>query len=107
MAIVITDACINCMACVQECPNHAIYEPSESWSMAEGTKLTGPEAERIQEPRNDDIVYIITEKCTNCVGFHDTPQCAAACPVDCCVEDEEHPETPEQSLEKQKHLHNL
>jgi len=30
MAIIITDECINCDACVSECPNNAIYEPDFS-----------------------------------------------------------------------------
>ena len=29
MAIIITDECINCDACVPECPNNAIYEPDQ------------------------------------------------------------------------------
>ena len=41
MAIIITDECINCDACVAECPNNAIYEPDTEWSFAEGTELSG------------------------------------------------------------------
>ena len=29
--LVINDDCINCDACVPECPNNAIYEPDEEW----------------------------------------------------------------------------
>jgi ferredoxin len=36
-----------------------------------------------------DVYYIVADKCTECKGFHDEPQCAAVCPVDCCVPDED------------------
>ena len=42
MAIIITDECINCGACEPECPNNAIYEPSDEWKFEEGTDLFGP-----------------------------------------------------------------
>jgi ferredoxin len=41
MAIKITDDCINCDACISECPNTAIYEPDQEYSYADGTKLSG------------------------------------------------------------------
>jgi ferredoxin len=52
-----------------------------------------------------DVYYIVTDKCTECVGFHDEPQCAAVCPVDCCVKDEDYQETPEQLMQKKNSLH--
>ena len=56
MALMITDECINCDVCEPECPNEAI-------SM-------GPE------------IYIIDpNKCTECIGHFDTPQCVEVCPV--------------------------
>ena len=47
----------------------------------------------------------MTDKCTECMGFHDEPQCAAVCPVDCCISDEENVETEEELLLKMKKLH--
>jgi len=41
MAIMITDACINCGACEPECPNHAIYEGGAEWKYSDGTGLKG------------------------------------------------------------------
>ncbi len=41
MAIIITDECINCDACVAECPNNAIYEPDSEWSYSDETSLSG------------------------------------------------------------------
>ena len=38
------------------------------------------------------------------MGFHEEPQCAAVCPVDCCVPDEDVVETEEQLLGKQKFI---
>ena len=41
LAIKITDECINCDACVAECPNNAIYEPDQEWSYSDETILKG------------------------------------------------------------------
>ncbi|CAI8346595.1 MAG: Ferredoxin [Owenweeksia sp. TMED14] len=80
------------------------------WRFGEGTELKGPlvstsgletEAEKIQEPVSFDLYYIATDKCTECIGFHDTPQCAEVCPVDCCVADEDNVES-DLSLEAKK-----
>lgn len=114
MAIMITDECINCGACEPECPNNAIYEGGVEWSYAEGTGLEGTfelhdgraaNAEDIQEPVSDDFYYIVMDKCTECVGFHEEPQCAAVCPVDCCVPDPEHEETEATLLKKKDLMH--
>jgi ferredoxin len=52
-----------------------------------------------------DTYYIVTDKCTECTGFHDEPQCAAVCPVDCCVDDPGHRETKEQLMAKKEFMH--
>ena len=114
MAIKITDECINCGACEAECPNTAIYEGGVEWTYAEGTELknlvslnNGSEidANEEQEPLSDEFYYIVTEKCTECIGFHEEPQCAAVCPVECCIADEENIETEEELLTKKAILH--
>lgn len=115
MAIMITDECINCGACEPECPNHAIYEGGSEWKYSDGTGLRGIitplnksnelDADGNNEPVSMDVYYIVTDKCTECVGFHDEPQCAAVCPVDCCVDDPEHRETKEQLLAKKEYMH--
>lgn len=114
MAIKITDECINCGACEPECPNNAIYEAAVEWRFSDGTSLKGMvvsksglsvDADAPQPPKSDEVYYIVTDKCTECVGFHDEPQCAAVCPVDCCVPDEEHVETKEELLAKKEFLH--
>ena len=56
-------------------------------------------------PISSDIYYITPDKCTECVGFHDEPQCAAVCPVDCCVDDPGHRETKEALLNKKELMH--
>lgn len=114
MAIKITDECINCGACEPECPNTAIYEAAAEWKYKEGTKLSGNvvlpnghvvDADAPQEPGSDEYYFIVADKCTECKGFHAEPQCAAVCPVDCCVPDDEHQETEEVLLEKQQFMH--
>ena len=68
MASIITEDCISCGACEDECPTGAI-------SMG------------------DDIFQIDRERCTECVGFHESRKCAEACPVECCVPDPNQTET--------------
>jgi ferredoxin len=102
MAIKITEECINCGACEPECPNNAIYEGGVEWSISDGTAI---DAEQKNPPVSTDIYYIVPNKCTECQGFHEEPQCAAVCPVDCCVPDEMYRETVEQLMEKKEKLH--
>ena len=64
------------------------------------------EADEEQTAISDEVYYIVSDKCTECVGFHDEPQCAAVCPVDCCVDDEDVRETDEELLAKKAWLHN-
>jgi ferredoxin len=115
MAIIITDDCINCGACEPECPNNAIYEGADDWRYSDGTTLRGNivlpngkhvNADEVQKPISDDYYYIVPDKCTECLGFHEEPQCAAVCPVDCCIPDENHKETEEELLQKKAFLHN-
>ncbi|MFM6945016.1 MAG: 4Fe-4S binding protein [Bacteroidota bacterium] len=113
MAIKITDECINCGACEPECPNTAIYEGGREWNWAGGTTLTEVEmedgskidAKSVQAPVSNEFYYIVSGKCTECTGFHEEPQCAAVCPVDCCVPDELYEETVADLLAKKDKLH--
>ena len=75
MALMITDECINCDVCEPECPNEAI-------SM-------GPE------------IYVIDpNKCTECIGHFDTPQCVEVCPVECIPKNPDHVESEDDLMEK-------
>jgi len=114
MAIKITEECINCGACEPECPNGAIYENGAEWRMSDKTSLKGTvttatgltlDAEAAQPAVSADFFYIVTDKCTECVGFHEEPQCASVCPVDCCVPDEDHVETKESLTAKKDIMH--
>jgi ferredoxin len=113
MAIRITDDCINCGACEPECPNNAIYEPGTEWAFEDGTDLKGEvilngqavDAAARHRPVSDEIYFIVPDKCTECVGFHEEPQCAAVCPVDCCLEDPDHVESKEVLLARKETLH--
>lgn len=109
MAIKITEECINCGACEPECPNNAIYEGGVEWALADGTTVKGSftlmdgsvmDADQKNAPIATDIYYIVPNKCTECQGFHEEPQCAAVCPVDCCVPDEMYQETVDQLMDK-------
>ena len=114
MAIIITDECINCGACEAECPNTAIYEGQEKWNYSKGTSLKGDvvlpngdkiNSDTINNPISDEFFFIVPNKCTECKGFHEEPQCAAVFPVDCCVPDSDNVETEKELLSKQKFMH--
>jgi ferredoxin len=75
MALLITDECINCDVCEPECPNQAIRA-------------------------GEEIYEIDPQRCTECVGHHDEPQCRKVCPVDCIPLDPDRVETREQLYEK-------
>ena len=80
MATMITEECINCGACEPECPNEAIGE-------------------------GKDVYVIDPARCTECVGHFDEEQCAAVCPVDCCVSDPNNPETDAVLLKRAQSIH--
>ena len=80
MAFKITDDCISCGACEAECPNQAIAE-------------------------GKTIFFIDPARCTECVGSHQTQQCAEICPVGAAVADPEHAESREALLAKWQALH--
>ncbi len=51
-------------------------------------------------------MYVIDpDKCTECVGFFDEPQCIGVCPIECIVPDPSHQESREQLLAKKELLH--
>ncbi|MGI9305952.1 MAG: YfhL family 4Fe-4S dicluster ferredoxin [Gammaproteobacteria bacterium] len=58
MSLKITEECINCDVCEPVCPNQAISMGAEFYK-------------------------IDPERCTECVGHFDEPQCSLLCPVDC------------------------
>ena len=114
MAIKITDVCINCGACESECPNGAIYPSGENWTIADRTGIKDTyqlmsghsiEPNALQPPVSNNYFFIVTDKCTECKGFHYEPQCALACPVDCCVPDLDNQETTESLFAKKAKLH--
>ena len=79
MALMITDDCINCDVCEPECPNEAIF--------------MGP------------LIYQINpDKCTECVGHFNEPQCQQVCPVACIPVDPNKQETRAQLLSKYERL---
>ncbi|MBF0273788.1 MAG: YfhL family 4Fe-4S dicluster ferredoxin [Nitrospinae bacterium] len=79
MALIITDECVNCGVCEPECPNEAIAE-------------------------GDDQYEIEPDKCTECVGHFEEPQCVEVCPVDCIEKDPNNEETQDELLAKKEKL---
>lgn len=66
MSVYITDSCINCDACIDECPATAIVSADES-------------------PLSDgEFTYVKPEKCIECVDTT-VPKCADVCPTEGCI----------------------
>ncbi len=108
MAIKITEECINCGACEPECPNTAIYEGGSDWELAGVHYGSGDAAPSGASGfHSGDFFYIVPDKCTECKGFHDEPQCAAVCPVDCCVPDPAHVEDIDTLLKRKEYLDSI
>ena len=90
MATMITEECINCGRAIPNAPT-AIYA-GRWWEL------------KASNPRSAGFT-IVPEKCTECVGHFDQEQCAAVCPVDCCVADPNHVESEEELFTRAKQLH--
>ncbi len=80
MAYKITDKCIACGTCISECPNGAIRD-GEKYSV------------------------INPDRCTECVGAHQKPECEVICPIGAPEPDSKHKESHEELLAKWKKLH--
>src|SRR5262245_9303738 len=79
MSLMITDECINCDVCERECANQSIYQ-------------------------GEEIYEIDPDKCTECVGHFDRPQCRDVCPVDCIPNDPIKVESQDQLMLKYQRL---
>ena len=66
----ITDECINCAACIDECEHDAIYEAGEGYTINGESK----------EALSDEFTYIVPELCDDCKS------CADVCAVDAIEE---------------------
>ena len=79
MALLITSDCINCDVCEPVCPNTAIYQ--------------------------GELIYEIDpQRCTECVGHYEEPQCRSVCPVDCIPLDPNHNESRHELEQKFRRL---
>jgi ferredoxin len=79
MSLLITDECINCDICEPECPNEAIAQ-------------------------GEEIYVIDVDKCTECIGHYDEPQCVEVCPVDCIPLNPNKVETEDELWQKYRRL---
>ncbi|MGZ8387936.1 MAG: YfhL family 4Fe-4S dicluster ferredoxin [Rhodoplanes sp.] len=71
MALLINEDCTACDACEPVCPNQAITA-------------------------GNPIYVIDPEKCTECVGAEDEPQCKLVCPAECIVQNPNYVETKDE-----------
>jgi NAD-dependent dihydropyrimidine dehydrogenase PreA subunit len=75
----ITELCFNCGLCEPMCPGEGISKGEETY-------------------------VIDPARCTECVGFHHTQQCARVCPIDCCVIDPNNVESEAVLFERARKL---
>ena len=80
MATMISEECISCGACEDECPNDAI-------SLGDGLFVIDPGL------------------CSECVGLHNTQKCIDACPVECCIPDPNRRESEDLLFERAERIH--
>jgi ferredoxin len=80
MALLINENCTACDACEPVCPNQAITA-------------------------GNPIYVIDPEKCTECVGAEDEPQCKLVCPAECIVQNPDYVESKDELLKKYEKLH--
>ena len=80
MALMINDECTSCGLCIEECLMNAISE-------------------------GDPIYVVNPDKCTECAGFYNEPQCVKVCPADAIKPDPDHHESIEELLKKQKNIY--
>ena len=80
MALMINDNCTACDACKPVCPNDAISDGSP--------------------------IYVIDpNRCTECVGAEDEPQCKLVCPANCIDPNPDWVEDKDALLAKYQQLH--
>ena len=80
MALMITDDCTACGACLDVCLNDAIIKK--------------------------DPVYLINPNlCTECFGYFKDSQCVNICPVDAIILNPDHVEAYMELLEKDRRIH--
>jgi len=66
MSVRITDLCINCSGCINECPVGAIVDEEDN-------------------PYDDGIYYVHEDLCVECNEYSSKPKCALACPTNGCI----------------------
>ncbi len=98
----IISSCIRTHACIPRCPNNAIYKAGEEWSMADGTNH--PDTAK-QPALSGNLTYIVPEKCNDCIGLFEEPQCVDVCPTGAIIPDLDKQESKETLLNKKKLLH--
>lgn len=82
MALKILDTCVNCDVCEPACPNQAISLGA-------------------------DFYEIDPDRCTQCIGHFDEPQCIEVCPVECIIIDPARVESEEQLRDRYTELTGL
>lgn len=73
--IIITEECINCGACLVECPADAIFEPGESFALGDNNFA----------PLSNEHYFIAPDLCNTCAELNEK-KCIAVCPMNAIEE---------------------
>lgn len=68
--MIINEECISCSACIDECPQNAIYAAGSEY------ELNG----EMKSPISEEHPFVVPELCDNCKS------CTEVCPTDSIVE---------------------
>ncbi|MBC8259351.1 MAG: YfhL family 4Fe-4S dicluster ferredoxin [SAR324 cluster bacterium] len=80
MALMITEDCTVCDACIEPCPNEAITA-------------------------GEEIFVIDALRCSECIGTDEEPQCIEVCPSDCIIPNPDFEESEDELQEKYEMIH--
>ena len=95
-------------------PTLLFMKVQRNGSFSDGTGIVGQldhptagmiDADKENEAVNPELYFIVPEKCTGACWDSRGAQCAAVCPVDCCVPDEDNEETEDVLLAKKDFMH--
>ena len=75
--LTISEDCINCNACIDECPNNAIFNAGDPYS------IDGQQFDAL----SNDYTYIVNDLCKMCEGYSESPSCMSVCPSDAVMQD--------------------
>ena len=108
MPMQILQNCTNCGICEILCPYNAIYPGGVNWRKIHNRYFIFCDEELIHDVFwSPDHYYVVSDKCTECIGKYPEPICKTACTKDAIVIDTEHRESEEHLIAKKEYLETM